>query len=627
MTTVQAGVSPALSEDMLHWALRALKKRSAFEAPLEPVHEQLAQELLPAMPNNFLPDVYLLQPLLGDALPQAACALDARERNYLQYKTGGAYCDESGIVAATAPKDHTAICGLVADAGGRQAFCITCDTVDAQELSDTAYWNELCAGLGISANDESGLAGLLRTLQTLPLQLLLRDAGSSQELVIILPRSPRELFWDKPYRSTLLSALAAIGVDSTRLASLERVGMRCGVPCYSADHGFMRWGLSIDVSHFSLCVHQGQLLGCTAGVRITERTKPHAHSAFRPARIHQWHITDICDQRCKHCYLFAEDAQKACISMPFEELMHILDEVERHCARRHMLPSFAITGGDPILHPRFWDFAQELHRRGFLWAIMGNPFHLSNDVCRRLRELGCVRYQLSLDGLRDFHDSLRKPGSFDATIAAIRTLRKAGIIASTMATASKLNLSDILACMDIAAKEGVGYFAFARYCATSPEKVALYPTPEEYRAFLLAYYEKRRRFMQEGVTCEFRLKEHLFTLLRYELGEFEVPEWSLEHPDVICDGCHLGQRVTIASNGDLLACRRMESVVGNITTSSLTEVEEGEAMQAYRKVDAIQGCQECKLLMWCRGCRAVGYNATGDLQAADPMCWHCVQAL
>ena len=24
----------------------------------------------------------------------------------------------------------------------------------------------------------------------------------------------------------------------------------------------------------------------------------------------QWHITDECDQRCKHCYIFAEDACK-----------------------------------------------------------------------------------------------------------------------------------------------------------------------------------------------------------------------------------------------------------------------------------------------------------------------------
>lgn len=131
--------------------------------------------------------------------------------------------------------------------------------------------------------------------------------------------------------------------------------------------------------------------------------------------------------------------------------------------------------------------------------------------------------------------------------------------------------------------------------------------------------------MQAGARCEFRLKEHLFCLLRYELGEFDLPVSSREHPDVICDGCHLGQRVIIASNGDLLACRRMDSVVGSLTTSRLAAVEEGEAMRTLRKVDAIKGCSTCKLLMWCRGCRAVGFNATGDLQAADPMCWHCVQ--
>jgi radical SAM protein with 4Fe4S-binding SPASM domain len=180
--------------------------------------------------------------------------------------------------------------------------------------------------------------------------------------------------------------------------------------------------------------------------------------------------------------------------------------------------------------------------------------------------------------------------------------------------------------MDLAVDLDADSFVFARYCATSPDKAAeLYPTPDEYHAFLLAYYEKRRSLVEAGARCEFILKEHLFTLLRYELGEFELPSWSAEHPDVVCDGCHLGASATIASNGDLLACRRMESVVGNITEGHLADIEASEAMQAYREVGAIKGCSDCKLLMWCRGCRAVGYNATGDLQAADPMCWHQVR--
>ena len=38
-------------------------------------------------------------------------------------------------------------------------------------------------------------------------------------------------------------------------------------------------------------------------------------NGYRPIRqtfALQWHITDECDQRCKHCCLFSEDARMTC---------------------------------------------------------------------------------------------------------------------------------------------------------------------------------------------------------------------------------------------------------------------------------------------------------------------------
>ncbi len=34
----------------------------------------------------------------------------------------------------------------------------------------------------------------------------------------------------------------------------------------------------------------------------------------------QWHITDACDQRCKHCYIFSEDTRKHLDSMTWEQM-------------------------------------------------------------------------------------------------------------------------------------------------------------------------------------------------------------------------------------------------------------------------------------------------------------------
>ena len=57
---------------------------------------------------------------------------------------------------------------------------------------------------------------------------------------------------------------------------------------------------------------------------------------------------------------------------------------------------------------------------------MGNPFHLNDRVCRKLKALGCEKYQLSLDGLKKTHDWFRKSGSFDETLEKIGSINRAG---------------------------------------------------------------------------------------------------------------------------------------------------------------------------------------------------------
>lgn len=54
---------------------------------------------------------------------------------------------------------------------------------------------------------------------------------------------------------------------------------------------------------------------------------------------------------------------------------------------------------------------------------MGNPFHLDNAVCEQPPELGCEKYQMSLDGMREAHDRFRKPGSFDCTLEKLNACK------------------------------------------------------------------------------------------------------------------------------------------------------------------------------------------------------------
>lgn len=67
-------------------------------------------------------------------------------------------------------------------------------------------------------------------------------------------------------------------------------------------------------------------------------------------------------------------------------------------------------------YPDFWKLLGLMEQHSVPFTILGNPFHLTDEVCRRLKEYGCEKYQLSLDGLRETHDWFRKPGSFDITL-------------------------------------------------------------------------------------------------------------------------------------------------------------------------------------------------------------------
>lgn len=331
----------------------------------------------------------------------------------------------------------------------------------------------------------------------------------------------------------------------------------------------------------------------------------------------QWQITDVCDQRCKHCYIFSEGHPQL-LSTPREGLKNTYTQIKNLCQRLRRTPYIYLTGGDPILHPDFWELLETFKADGTRFCVMGNPFHLTDETCRRMKDCGCVKYQLSLDGLEKTHDLFRKPGSFAATVKAIDTIKCAGMWCAVMSTVSKTNMHEIPALIDLADELGVDVFAVGRYCPTSTEKAydpEIHIPPLEYREFLQACWNKYEQHKNSKTT--FQLKDHLWSLFLYEKGLLKLPAC-----DSVADGCNCGRNhITILPNGDVYACRRMESRVSNVNGSDLYALWQGAAMQAYRRREAFKKCSRCELLAVCRGCPAVAYGYTHDFYGADPQCW------
>ena len=344
--------------------------------------------------------------------------------------------------------------------------------------------------------------------------------------------------------------------------------------------------------------------------------------ADAPVFSFQWHITDACDQRCRHCYIYAGKPDRVPESMDWGDMLRVLDNIRAFCADFGYRPMLFITGGDPILHPDFWRLLETLHRLGIPFVIMGNPFHLTWLACLRLKRLGCARYQLSLDGVEATHDALRRPGSWRATLDALKTLRRAGLTSVVMTTVSGANVKELPEILDTVVTAKADIFSFARYCEAGDaplERMA----PETWRAALAACEARMQEHKAKGARTRLDRKDHLWALLDYEQGRLALPEG--EERRVIQGGCHCGiSHLTILPNGDVTACRRVpDSRVGSALTDRLRDIWLGP-MDAYRQYDRFERCAGCRLLAWCRGCPAVAASAEGRFYAPDPQCWHRV---
>lgn len=333
----------------------------------------------------------------------------------------------------------------------------------------------------------------------------------------------------------------------------------------------------------------------------------------------QWHITNRCDQRCKHCYIYSGNTDVPCTEMDIKELKDIFYDFVDTCHRMRRNPSFVITGGDPLLYPQIWEFLEIFKKNGIHFIILGNPFHLSESVAARLYELGCTGYQMSLDGLRNTHDSIRMPGSYDETLEKIPIINASGMRSSIMTTVSKTNIDEIPELVEVVHKYHVSSFGFNRYCPSAND-TNLLPTALEYKDFLDRMWTEFSRFKDSNT--HFILKDHLWKLFLYEKGLFNTNY----EDNIILDGCHCGiTHMTVLPDGKVYACRRSDTLVGLVPEQSLYNIFFGHEMDNYREYEKFEKCGKCELLRFCRGCPSVAKCMSGSFYSPDPQCWKDIE--
>ena len=82
------------------------------------------------------------------------------------------------------------------------------------------------------------------------------------------------------------------------------------------------------------------------------------------------------------------------------------------------------------------------------------------------------------------------------------------------------------------------------------------------------------------------------------------------------------QTITVLENGDLMPCRRLPIVIGNILKDSFYKIwYTNEVLEDIRNRRKIEKCGSCKNLDLCGGARCIAFAVSGNYMGEDPQCW------
>ncbi len=315
----------------------------------------------------------------------------------------------------------------------------------------------------------------------------------------------------------------------------------------------------------------------------------------------QWHVTQACDLHCKHCY------DRSTISpLTLEQGITILDQFREFILDRRVHGQVTFTGGNPLLYAHFEELYKEAAKRNFTIAILGNP--TTREVIESLQEIQPLSfYQVSLEGLQEHNDSIRGEGHFQRIMEFLKILDDLSIFSMVMLTLTRENMGQVLELAEIL-RDKVNLFTFNRLSQTGEGAALATAEKDAYQTFLEEYLEAAK------LNPTMALKDNLINIVRKEQREGLFGG---------CTGYGCGAAFNFCSllpNGDMHACRKFQSPIGNVLDSSILELYKSELAERYRI--GPKECRGCKIRPVCGGCQAVIQSSGLDVTLnKDPYCF------
>ncbi len=145
-------------------------------------------------------------------------------------------------------------------------------------------------------------------------------------------------------------------------------------------------------------------------------------------------LTYRCNLDCFYCYNHREKPGE---TLSLDQYATLLTDLARMQTLFLML-----TGGEPMMHPHFFEIGRMAKDRGFVTRVRTNGHSMNERICQRLKtEVDPYVVEVSLHGATAaVHDrQTRLPGSFDRLIQNLLIAREVGLNCSAVCTPTTWN--------------------------------------------------------------------------------------------------------------------------------------------------------------------------------------------
>lgn len=384
----------------------------------------------------------------------------------------------------------------------------------------------------------------------------------------------------------------------------------------------------------SLC-EQGVIVPCSRGEHPSEWShyRKYEHRFVYAMNLM---LTGKCNYNCRHCFNAAENADRMA-EWDYDALIDLFDQAAE-CG----IHSITLTGGEPMIHPRFNDIVRAIYERNMvLEKLTTNGFFLRQETLDLFKELNTSpRIKISFDGL-GHHDWMRGvSGAEEDAIRAFRLCAENGFrtLAQTQVHRGNIDVMRETLCF----LEDLGVTS-TRIIRTTPVPRWVKNSPDGSLP-MEEYFGKMLNLAEDWMRGEHTMSVVVWRYLNlypqektYSMILDQRPDGHYHPTAPVCGGNRTMMAVTC--EGNAVPCLQMSDYVAQLgkTYDNLHEwrlkdvLEKGEWLTAvcknhYWLREHNKQCDSCEWFGHCGGgCRALGILDAGertgkfDYSASDPL--------